>query len=698
MSRPEEPGWISILDMMKLEERLCGLRALIAVLGLIAGIIIWSQGGIGQRGMLIIVALFVVLLASTLAMWAAARRKLIRPAWQYVENTIDVSVITGVLAAVLHDPSPNASLFGGVVTGYVVAIFGSSVRFHAASTVYTTVLSVVMWLALTGHAVLSGTTARSASLAIAVHPAVIGLWPALMAITGVVAVSAILRGKHVVSALQEADRRQARAMQLVHDGLVLCDSDQRVLEVNAGAIDLLGLPRTNLVGLHATASMPADVATILQDNWETILAGGTWATQGVKVAVPGGEELWLDIAAQRLVHQGQQMVQLALHDATAEHKMQGDSAQAGRFQALRALTTGVAHEFNNIFATIEASSFILSEAVSKTAPEYTEVEAIRAAAARAARFASELLDMADMRAPAPKPIDTCALIRKAAQTSRPPGSKVQDVIDLPDRLPKVRGDEGQIERALGNLIAHGHLAMLDGGDLTISAREVVIRRGDDRAPPGRYVEITTRDTGIGMPAHVAERAFDLLSQPDINTDATGAVRLANARATVERHGGSIRLKSSVGQGTAFEVLLPAAPDADAMLPSEPSQESGAKVTRRLLVVDDEPANRTSLARLLSFRGYDVLLAEDGMTAIRIAEEQGDQIDLVLLDLLMPEMNGKDVLTALRSRCPSLKVLLVTGYAEQVLVQEALDLGAVGVTYKPFDVPALLEQVQHLTQG
>jgi len=597
-------------------------------------------------------------------------------------------VVTGVLVAVLWDPALNNALFGGLVTGYLVAIFASSIRFHAASTIYTTCLSMVAWLTVTIFASPDSAT---------VPPAVIVLWPVMMMTAGVLAVAAILRGQHIVTTLHEADRRQARALQLVHDGLVLCDSAQRVVEVNAGAIDLLGLPRANLVGLHATASMPPEVVKVLQENWATILEGGTWCTQGVKVAAPNGEELWLDIAAQRLMHQEQQMVQIALHDATADHKLQGDSAQAGRFQALRALTTGVAHEFNNIFATIEASSFILSEAVPKTAPEYTEVQAIRAAAARAARFASELLDMADMRAPAPKPIDTCALIRKAAQASRPAESKVREVIDVPDELPRVKGDEGQIERALGNLIAHGHLAMLDGGELTISAKEVVIGRGDDRAPPGRYVEITTRDTGIGMPAQVAARAFDVLSQPDINTDAAGAVRLANARATVERHGGSIRLKSSVGQGTAFEVLLPAAPDSVAKRASEPTQESATSSPRRLLVVDDEPANRTSLARLLSFRGYDVLLAEDGMAAIRIAEEQGDRIDLVLLDLLMPEMNGKDVLTALRSRRPSLKVLLVTGYAEQVLVQEALELGAVGVTYKPFDVPALLDQVQQLTQ-
>jgi len=117
---------------------------------------------------------------------------------------------------------------------------------------------------------------------------------------------------------------------------------------------------------------------------------------------------------------------------------------------------------------------------------------------------------------------------------------------------------------------------------------------------------------------------------------------------------------------------------------------------RLLVVDDEPANRTSLARLLTMRGYQVVLAEDGPSAIRLCEQQDEPIDLVLLDLLMPGMNGKDVLVALRQRRPSIRVMVVTGFAEPSLIEDAIQLGAVAVAHKPFNVPDLLDQVRKFT--
>jgi CheY-like chemotaxis protein len=235
--------------------------------------------------------------------------------------------------------------------------------------------------------------------------------------------------------------------------------------------------------------------------------------------------------------------------------------------------------------------------------------------------------------------------------------------------------------------------MLDGGTLRVAAcNERVL--GDGALPPGDYVRIEVSDTGIGMPAEVAAKAFDPLAQGD--DGGVARVGLANVRSTVVRHKGRVELKSAVGQGTTVSLLLPAGPSSAEDRERTAQERRAIGKGRKLLVVDDEPANRTSLARLLTLRGYEVLLADDGASAIRIAGEQGGRIDLVLLDLLMPEMNGKEVLEALRASHPSLKVLLVTGYSEHAMVQEAIEIGVAAVAYKPFDVPALLGQVQQLT--
>lgn len=698
MTRSEEPGWISLLDATKMEERLCALRMAICGAGLLALLIASGSNVIAGRTAMIGFGLVAIDAAATGLVWGVARRKQLKPLWWYAQNTVDVTVVSALLVAVLSEPAPSPSVAAVAASGYLVLIFAASIRIHAMSSIYATALSMTQLVGIAVWANLSGTAARAAAVQEMARAPMVILSVISLAMVGGLAAMMTWRTRRALAALQEADRRQARALQLVRDGLVMCDAEQRVVEVNASAVDLLHLPRTNLVGLHAAAAMPPAIAVALDEAWDEILVGGAWVRDDVQITASDGARVWLSVCGQRILYQDQPVVQLAFHDVSAEHELRDGSAQNDKFQALLALTTGVAHEFNNVLATIEASSFILSEAVSKTSAEYTEVEAIRSATARATRFVSELLDIADMRAPAARTLDLAALIRKVAQSHDVEGNPVHLELHVPEKLPAVRGDEGQLERALDNLISYGYRAMLDGGTLTVEARERTIASGHARLAPGRYVELRTRDTGLGMPSEVTAHAFDVLSQPDISTDATGAVRLATVRATVERHGGTIRIESSVGHGTSFEVLIPASPAAEPERASEPSSAARKTATRRLLVVDDEPANRTSLARLLSFRGYEVLLAEDGMAAIRLVEDQGDRIDLVLLDLLMPEMNGKEVLTALRERRPNLKILLVTGYAEQALVQEALDLGAVGVTYKPFDVPALLEQVQQLTQN
>ena len=249
---------------------------------------------------------------------------------------------------------------------------------------------------------------------------------------------------------------------------------------------------------------------------------------------------------------------------------------------------------------------------------------------------------------------------------------------------------------LGNLVGCAYAAMLDGGSLSVTAENVTLTEAQSDLEAGDYVAIRFKDTGIGIPADMVERAFDPFFAND-GRRWTGFA-LANVRAVVSRHGGTVDLVSNLGRGTEYTVRLPATdqPMIRGATPLPPRVTKQSKV--RLLVVDDEPANRNSLARLLSTRGYEVVLAEDGRHAIEICEQHKGQFDLVLLDLVMPGLNGKDVVVALRARYPDIKVLLVTGFADQQLLEEAMELGAASSATKPFDVPELLGQIQELTEG
>jgi CheY-like chemotaxis protein len=237
--------------------------------------------------------------------------------------------------------------------------------------------------------------------------------------------------------------------------------------------------------------------------------------------------------------------------------------------------------------------------------------------------------------------------------------------------------------------------MLDGGTLRVSIKNSTSSSADGATPARDWIRITIQDSGIGLPSDVAASAFESFPSSKAGR-ASLSLGLPNAHTVIVRHGGSIQIRSAVGQGTTFLIRLPATSRRSEKPRAFPSSRPAPDRQMRLLVVDDEPANRTSLARLLTMRGYQVVLAEDGPSAIRECEQNDQPIDLVLLDLLMPGMNGKDVLLALRQRRPSIKVMVVTGFAEPSLIEDAIHLGAVAVAHKPFNVPDLLDQVRKFT--
>lgn len=691
MSRGDDSGRMTQIDLLELDRDAYALRAgaftLMALTAMVAagvGELPWSTVGV------LAVALGLTIVPTYLN-YRQARMGRLAPGLWYLGHVTDTMAVTALVLSVWWARSPTSALLGVMPLGYFLVIFGAALRLHVPSTIFATVLAVTAYVTMGVAALPTGASTSAGVDGSLLSPAALVLRATVMLVSGAVAVVLIRRVSGLSATLQDLERKQGRILQQIRDGLLVCDTDQRVLDANAAACELLALGRTNIVGLRLSAFLPAPLAVVIAARWQELKDDGTMSSGPVRFERQDVERC-VELTGLRVPLPDRPLLYVVLHDVTAACTLEAQAGHSERLQALRALSRSVAHEFNNIFATIEASSFILSEATSKQSPQYTEVEAIRSAASRAARFARDLLDMADLRPASANPVDTAALLRRAHERNRVQG-EVEVRWQVGEGLWSIVGDEGQIERALGNMIAQAYRSMLDGGTLRLEADNRKLEEDDGTLAAGEYVCIRIADTGIGLPPDAVASAFDPLSDADTHA---GGVGLANVQATVARHKGSVQLRSALGQGTTFTLMLPASSVRAHETTVRVGAGAGPKTGRRLLVVDDEAANRTSLARLLSLRGYDVLLADGGMSAIRMADEQAGRIDLVLLDLLMPEMNGKDVLKAIRARHPEMKVLLVTGVAEQLLVQEALELGASGVAYKPFDVPALLEQVQLLS--
>ncbi len=693
--RPEF-DWMSALDIARAEELIFRVRSVLFTAFALLCAAAFVLRLIPRSSLVVILT---CLATGALASWVTmrhARLHRLLPFHAYVNNTIDVTAVTGIAVGSAFTQSGHLAALSPVQLVYFLIIVGSALRFHAASTMYAAVLATVQYAGLAAWAATH--TARSTHdylVADVLHPGSLALRVALLLLAGGVTVLLIRRVKDAVLTSQATQKLHARVVNEISDGLLVCDVDGRIVEANAAATDLLGVPRSVLVGLDAATVLPDPLWSILHERWARILSDGVATADGVQIPRDHGASCFVDVDARCVRVQEDTIVRVVLRDVTAEQSLWEKDSHYKRLTAMRQLATAMSHEFNNILSSIEASAFVLHEAIPDKSPEHEEVDIIRSAAARAATLVREIADLTDTRRPHASPVEVIRVVDRALSSIQPPEqAQVSVAVDVADDVLNLLGDESQLVRAIGKLIGAAYGAMLDGGKLTISARNTRIASRSREMAAGDYVTIEVADNGIGMPADMVERAFDPFQLAESHRW-TGFA-LAGARAIASRHGGGIELTSALGRGSTYTITLPATRRQSAARKDSAEPDKSAPRKARLLLVDDDPASRRSLARVLATRGYEIHLAEDGRAALDLCESEKGAFDLVLLDMVMPGLNGKDVLAALRARFPSIKVLVVTGDADESLTREALELGASGVTHKPFDVLRLFDQVRSLT--
>jgi two-component system, cell cycle sensor histidine kinase and response regulator CckA len=294
-------------------------------------------------------------------------------------------------------------------------------------------------------------------------------------------------------------------------------------------------------------------------------------------------------------------------------------------------------------------------------------------------------------------VDVAQAIEETREMLRPTlGERFQ--LHAPSRtakLPAVRIDPGQLSQVLVNLVVNARDAMPEGGEILVEADVDEIDDADaaqrPRVPPGRYVRITVSDPGSGMHPPVASRAFE----PFFTTKPTGegtGLGLATVHGIVSRAGGYVELDSEPGRGTDVSALLPAAArDAPAEVPERLRREDGGR-GRVVLVVEDEPAVRALTRRILTRHGYQSLEAADGAEALEVCRRHGEEIDLLLTDVIMPAMSGRELAERVREDWPRLPVLYMSGYPGDVIEREGVQQGSLKLIQKPFSPESLLEAV------
>ncbi len=356
-----------------------------------------------------------------------------------------------------------------------------------------------------------------------------------------------------------------------------------------------------------------------------------------------------------------------------------------KMEAVGTLAGGVAHDFNNLLTAILAYAEDL-QLISEPGDEVHEAAVvIENAGTRAAELTQKLLGFARQGKLRIEPVDLHQLIQDVvAVLSRTIDRRITISQSLAPESLVIQGDASQLQQVLLNLGINARDAMPEGGELQFETEMLARREGEAKGTANGggsgHVRVSVRDTGTGIPIEIRERIFE----PFFTTKEQGkgsGMGLAMVYGIVESHGGRVEVESTVGQGSTFRVVLP--------LPEKRARDVGKRGTtraprgERILVVDDEQIIRDLAARLLTRLGYEVLVAEDGAAGVEVYRERWQEVDLVIVDLVMPKMNGRDCFRRLKEINPEVKALLSSGYALQADVRALLSEGMIGVVKKPY---------------
>jgi PAS domain S-box-containing protein len=373
-------------------------------------------------------------------------------------------------------------------------------------------------------------------------------------------------------------------------------------------------------------------------------------------------------------------------------RLESQLRHAQRMEAVGTLAGGIAHNFNNLLMGIQGNVSLVLKDIDPRHPHHDRLETVEVLVKGGSKLTGELLGFARAGRYEVRPLDINDLVRQTAETFGTTRREVRIHLELAPELLRVRADRSQLEQVLLNLFINAAEAMPTGGDLFIGTRAAshLSLEGRPYVPrPGSYVALTVRDTGIGMDADTQRRIFEPFFTTKGLSGGTG-LGLSSVYGAVKAHGGYIDVSSGCGVGSTFTVFLPVT-DED-VLAAEDTQGEIVLGRGTVLVVDDDEAVLEACGSILAYLEYTPLKAATGRQAVEIFRERWPHINLVILDMILPDIGGGEVYDALKAIQPEVKVLLASGYSLGGAAQAILERGCNDFIQKPFTIEQLSQKI------
>ena len=500
----------------------------------------------------------------------------------------------------------------------------------------------------------------------------------------------------------ESRHVQSAALNAAADAIVITDRAGIIEWVNPAFTQLTGYTAEEALGKNPRNLVKSDkhAPAFYKDFWDTILAGRTWHGEMINRRKDGSLFTEDESVTPILDASGAITHFVAIkEDMTDRLQLEAEFRQAQKMESVGQLASGIAHDFNNLLTVINGMSQLVLAGGSTVDPVYADVQEILRAGERAATLTRQLLAFSRQQILEPRVLNfDTAVVRMESLLRRLLGEDIDLVVVPTPGLGNVKADPGQIEQVITNLAVNARDAMPQGGQLTIETQNVTIDKDYARQigvtmPPGSYVLLAVSDSGGGMDEATRARIFEPFFTTKGPSRGTG-LGLSTVYGIVKQSHGFIGVYSEVGQGTSFKIYLPQVTEAAGTDRPGPTVVSSSG-TETILLVEDNAGLRKLATRFLEPAGYTVLGAGTGEEALLVLARHAAPVHLLLTDVVMPGMSGRDLVELLARTHPGMKVLYMSGYTSDTVVRHGVLEEKVSFINKPFNAAALLHKVREV---
>ena len=515
----------------------------------------------------------------------------------------------------------------------------------------------------------------------------------------------ITERKRVQQALQESEEKYRILVERANDGIIII-KEGMIAYVNNYLSQLCGYSVEELVGKPFLDFVHPDELRKVKERYEKrIRYEPVESTYETVLSHKQGHKIIAEVNAGMITYEGEPADLVFMRDITERKQLETQIRQSQKMQAIGHLAGGVAHDFNNILTVINGHAELAQFRMRKNNRAYKHVQEIVKSAQRASDLVRQLLAFSRQQIIEPKIIDVNQVIGNLdSMLHRMIGEDIQMILDLDSKLPLIKADPGQIEQVLMNLLINARDAINDNPKVK-GEKKIIIKTGkvflDENdvmkhleTRMGPHVLISITDNGKGMDERTIDKIFDPFFTTKEQGKGTG-LGLATLFGIVKQNEGNIIVDSKPGQGSTFKVYWPYNEDTQAAIDENAAGKLDISGEECILIVEDDPKVRNFAREALQSYGYRVIEADHGIEALDCLKKHSNEIDLLLSDVVMPEMGGQELAQEVKENYPRLKVILVSGYTDSQIIHNGTREHSINFLYKPFSIQSLLSKVREV---